>query len=61
MRKFNFTNEDAKKMYETKIEKLKKIADERVDDTQYCWDETVKKYAIISHSIINLFFTFQAK
>lgn len=46
MRKFNFTNEDAKKMYETKIEKLKKIADERVDDTQYCWDETVKKYAI---------------
>ena len=46
MKEFNFTNGDAKYMYEEKINKLKQIAEEKIDDTQYCWDETVKKYAV---------------
>lgn len=40
-----FSNDKAKEMYEKKYQELKAIADEKVDDTAYLWDDTVKKYA----------------
>ena len=46
MEKFKFSNEEAQKMYDERIKVLKKIADEYIDDQAYCWDETVKKYAV---------------
>lgn len=46
MEKFKFSNEEARRMYDERICALKKVVDERVDDKAYCWDETVKKYAV---------------
>lgn len=45
MEDFTFTNDDARKMYEEKYQLLKSIANEKVDDTRYLWDATVRKYA----------------
>lgn len=45
MANFNFTNEDAKKEYEAKLNKLQKIADDNTIDSAYLWDATVQKYA----------------
>ncbi len=45
MNNFEFSNEEVKKEYETKLESLKKIADEQINDNAYLWDATVQKYA----------------
>lgn len=46
MEKFMFSNDEAKKMYEEKMNSLRKIVNENMDDRAYLWDETVKKYAV---------------
>ena len=45
MADFKFNDEELQKKYDLKVQKLKKIADEKIDDTAYLWDETVKRYA----------------
>lgn len=45
MVEFKFTNEDARKAYESKLSALKKIADDQSVDKAYLWDATVEKYA----------------
>lgn len=46
MADFDFTNEKAKRLYEEKYEKLKKLVNDKVDDTDYLWDATAQKYAV---------------
>ncbi|MCI6733160.1 MAG: dynamin family protein [Lachnospiraceae bacterium] len=45
MADFKFNDEILQKKYDLKVQELKKIADEKIDDTAYLWDETVKRYA----------------
>lgn len=42
---FEFTSEEARKLYESKIANLKKIADFSTVDSKYLWHETVTRYA----------------
>lgn len=46
MENFKFSNEEAKKMYEEKVDFLRRIVNEKMDDRAYLWDEIVKKYAV---------------
>ena len=41
-----FKNKDIEKQYLERVENIKRLIDAPVDDTQYLWDETAKKYAI---------------
>lgn len=45
MADFKFNDEELQKKYNLKVQELKKIANEKIDDTAYLWDETVKRYA----------------
>ena len=45
MAKFKFQTDSARSEYEKKYQKLKAIADEKINDTEYLWDKTVQKYA----------------
>lgn len=42
---FNFTNDEARKEYESKLAALQQIAEGSSVDSAYFWDKTVKKYA----------------
>lgn len=46
MADFKFSNEEIKKVYEQKYNYLKSIAEQKIDDTDYLWNETVHKYAV---------------
>lgn len=45
MADFKFTNEEARKEYEEKLNALKKIVEDNSVDSAYLWDATVQKYA----------------
>ena len=45
MTDFKFTNEEARKEYEEKLNALKKIVEDNSVDSAYLWDATVQKYA----------------
>lgn len=47
----NLKNDEVKKEYLEKIENLKKVIDSPVVDTQYLWNETVRKYAITMEQV----------
>lgn len=41
-----FKNKDIEQEYQKTIEEIRRLIDAPIDDTQYLWDETVRKYAI---------------
>jgi len=43
---FKFTNDEARKEYESRMSRLQKIADSNEIDSAFLWDQTVQKYAI---------------
>ena len=45
MADFKFTNEEARKEYEEKLNALQKIVEDNSVDSAYLWDATVQKYA----------------
>ena len=47
----NLKNDEVKKEYLEKIENLKKVLNSPVIDTQYLWNETVRKYAVTMEQV----------
>lgn len=43
---FNFTSDEARKEYESKLDALRKIAEDNSVDSAYLWDATAQKYAL---------------
>jgi GTPase Era involved in 16S rRNA processing len=41
-----FKTEEVKRLYQEKMEEIKRIVDTPIDDTKYLWDETTKRYAL---------------
>lgn len=54
MVEYKFENAELEKAYEKRVAELHKIADEKVDDTQYLWDQTVARYAVTMEKVKRL-------
>lgn len=46
-----FKNKEVEKEYLERIENLKKVINSPVVDTQYLWNETVRKYAVTMEQV----------
>lgn len=51
MEKLRFDEQEVMNMYEEKIQKLRQLSEGKVDDSQYLWDETVKRYAVTMEKV----------
>ena len=46
MEKIQFENEEVRRLYEEKIDHYEKLANSPVNDINYLWDASVKRYAV---------------
>lgn len=54
MADFEIRDEELKKVYETKMQKFKALCEQKVDDSQYFADATVKRYAVTMEKVKRL-------
>ena len=61
MNKVQFKDQQLNKVYEDKLEELRKLTDTPVQNTAYLWDKTVERYASNVERVKRIFQTDEMK